>query len=162
MSWKGWLGVLFLTFWGAGMVTSFSNGACLKGLKTPKLTAQACSVGIAGLAVFYKIGQPQRVSEAELYTAAAIANAKTGRRHKIDPYLRIALDRVLLSYRLVRSEAYFVEMNAQPVPKAFLAILERLYAEGVPPYLPDIWWRMVERRKPELAAVFQSQAEVLH
>jgi hypothetical protein len=161
IGWKGWFVVAFIAFWVFGMTTGFANGACLKGLSTPEKTARACAIGLTGLKAVYNIGQPYKDSDAELFTATAIARAQVGKHETVQALLETALDRVMLAYRRVQYKGLMVDVKGEQVPEVVLNVLQRLYAEDVPPYVQDTWWRIVERRKPELAALFRSDAEVV-
>ncbi len=68
----------FLIFWGMGMMTAFSSGACRKGLSKPERTDRACRISRSGIMGFRKIGQPQRPSDAELYIGYGVASWRAG------------------------------------------------------------------------------------
>ncbi len=134
--------ISFLAFWGFGMVTAFSSGACRKGLSTAERTDRACLRSMGGLEALKKIGQPDKPSDAALYVGYAVAAFGKGQKEQ-------AQDLFTHAYRAGRDSRSTVALNnAVEVPEALFAAIVRVHHKHVPSGARSLWWETVEEDDP--------------
>ncbi|MHA6262986.1 hypothetical protein ACXYMO_07275 [Arenibacterium sp. CAU 1754] len=141
----------FLVFWVTGMVTALSSGGCRTGLSTPERTDRACHLSKIGLALFRKIGEPRRSSDAELYIGYAVASLRSGDAETAEEEFRYA-------YKMGRKSRDKVELKSGfEVPGSLFHAIVRVHIDEVPRNARAMWWAIFEEKDPDLAtAIVQS------
>jgi len=139
----------FLAFWGAGMITGLASSGCRKGLSTPERTDRACNISKKVMPVFKKIGDPERVSEAEIFIGYAVSSFRSDEPEQAKAEFETAYQRGMLSRHTVALTAGYA------VPEALLAAIVRAHRDSVPKEAQALWYQILEQKNPSLTAALR-------